>query len=68
MQGTRCRHVKRSASIDWEKKEQVRALLRRNIRRLLAKYRYPPDKQESAIALVNATGRTHRHRSRRLKG
>jgi type I restriction enzyme R subunit len=44
--------VKRSASIDWEKKEQVRALLRRNIRRLLAKYKYPPDKQDSAVALV----------------
>jgi type I restriction enzyme R subunit len=44
--------VRRNATIDWDKKEQVRASLRRHIRRLLAKHRYPPDKQESAVALV----------------
>ena len=44
--------VRRNATIDWEKKEQVRASLRRHIRRLLARYRYPPDKQESAVLLV----------------
>ena len=33
-------------------KEQVRALLRSRIKRLLVKYRYPPDRQESAIHLV----------------
>jgi type I restriction enzyme, R subunit len=44
--------VRRNATIDWDKKEQVRASLRRYIRRLLAKYKYPPDKQESAVALV----------------
>jgi hypothetical protein len=37
---------------DWARKEQVRAVLRRNIRRLLTKYHYPPDKQESAVQLV----------------
>ena len=35
-----------------DKKEQVRASLRRHIRRLLTKYKYPPDKQESAVLLV----------------
>ena len=44
--------VRRNATIDWDKKEQVRASLRRHIRRLLAKYKYPPDKQESAVSLV----------------
>ncbi len=44
--------VRRNASVDWDKKEQVRASLRRHIRRLLAKYKYPPDKQESAVVLV----------------
>ncbi|MFZ5869143.1 MAG: type I restriction endonuclease subunit R [Actinomycetota bacterium] len=44
--------VRRNATIDWDKKEQVRASLRRHIRRLLTKYRYPPDKQESAVVLV----------------
>jgi type I restriction enzyme R subunit len=38
--------------VDWDKKEQVRALLRRSVRRLLTKYHYPPDQQESAIDLV----------------
>jgi type I restriction enzyme R subunit len=38
--------------MDWDKKEQVRASLRRHIRRRLVKYHYPPDKHESAIILV----------------
>src|SRR3954451_7957169 len=44
--------IRRNATVDWDKKEQVRASLRRHIRRLLTKYKYPPDKQESAIMLV----------------
>ena len=44
--------VRSNATVDWDKKEQVRASLRRHIRRLLTKYHYPPDKQESAVQLV----------------
>jgi type I restriction enzyme R subunit len=44
--------VRRNVSVDWDKKEQVRASLRRHVRRLLARHRYPPDKQESAVRLV----------------
>jgi type I restriction enzyme, R subunit len=44
--------VRRNATVDWDKKEQVRASLRRHIRRLLTRYRYPPDKQEAAVLLV----------------
>ena len=44
--------VRKNATVDWDKKEQVRALLRSKIRRLLTKYRYPPDKQEAAVQLV----------------
>jgi type I restriction enzyme R subunit len=44
--------VRRSATVDWDKKEQVRALLRRNIRRLLVKHGYPPDMQETAVVQV----------------
>jgi len=44
--------VRRNATVDWDKKEQVRAMLRAQVRRLLKKHRYPPDKEESAIALV----------------
>jgi type I restriction enzyme R subunit len=44
--------VRTNTSVDWDKKEQVRALLRSKIRRLLTKYRYPPDRQEPAVLLV----------------
>ena len=44
--------VRANTTVDWDKKEQVRASLRRHIRRLLAKYHYPPDKQEAAVLLV----------------
>src|SRR5579875_417015 len=44
--------VRANTSVDWDKKEQVRALLRSKVRRLLTKYHYPPDRQESAVLLV----------------
>lgn len=44
--------VRNSKTIDWMQKESVRAKMRSRIRRLLAIYGYPPDKQESAIKLV----------------
>jgi type I restriction enzyme, R subunit len=44
--------VRRNATIDWDKKEQVRASLRRHVRRLLIRFGYPPDKQEAAVRLV----------------
>jgi type I restriction enzyme R subunit len=37
--------VKSSATIDWTLKESVRARLRRNVKRILNKYGYPPDQQ-----------------------
>ncbi len=44
--------VRANTSVDWDKKEQVRALLRSKIRRLLTKHHYPPDKQATAVALI----------------
>lgn len=44
--------VRESASIDWNLKESVRAAMRARVRRLLAKYDYPPDKEERAVELV----------------
>ena len=44
--------VRESATIDWNLKESVRAGLRAKVRRLLARYDYPPDKEERAIELV----------------
>ena len=44
--------IQRSATIDWTLKESVRARMRSRIKRLLAKYKYPPDKQEEAVKLI----------------
>jgi type I restriction enzyme R subunit len=44
--------VRNSTTIDWTIKESVQATLRRNIRRILRKYGYPPDKQEKAVQTV----------------
>jgi type I restriction enzyme R subunit len=44
--------VKRMPKLDWTQREPVRAGLRRNVRRLLAKYGYPPDLSEDATQLV----------------
>ena len=44
--------VKRMPKLDWTERESVRATLRRNVRRLLAKYGYPPDLAEGATQLV----------------
>ena len=55
--------VRRNATIDSDKKEQVRA----SLRRLLARYKYPPDKQESAVLLVMQQAELFRPRARGLK-
>ncbi len=44
--------VKNMPKLDWTQRESVRASLRRNVRRLLAKYGYPPDLAEGATQLV----------------
>jgi type I restriction enzyme, R subunit len=46
--------VRNNTSIDWAVREQVRANLRRMVKRVLRKYGYPPDKQEGAAELVLA--------------
>jgi type I restriction enzyme R subunit len=44
--------IRANVSIDWTIKESVRAKLRSAVKRVLRKYGYPPDKQESATDLV----------------
>jgi type I restriction enzyme R subunit len=44
--------VKKMPKLDWAQRESVRAGLRRNVRRLLARYGYPPDLAEDATQLV----------------
>jgi type I restriction enzyme R subunit len=44
--------VRSSATIDWNLKESVRAEMRTKVRRLLARFDYPPDHEERAVELV----------------
>ena len=44
--------VRRNVTIDWTLKESIRAKLRLGVKRILRKYRYPPDKQEKAAETV----------------
>jgi type I restriction enzyme R subunit len=44
--------VRANTSIDWTKKESVKARLRTLVRRALRKYGYPPDLQETAVQTV----------------
>lgn len=44
--------VRNSTTIDWTIKESVQAELRRNIKRILRKFGYPPDLQEKAVDTV----------------
>ncbi|MCB1698836.1 MAG: DUF3387 domain-containing protein, partial [Halioglobus sp.] len=45
-------NLRNNITVDWSKRESVRAKLRLMVKRILRKYKYPPDKQEVAIALV----------------
>jgi type I restriction enzyme R subunit len=44
--------IRRSISLDWVMRDDVRTKLRTIIKRLLAKYNYPPDSEAKAIELV----------------
>lgn len=44
--------LRKSRTIDWEKKESARAGMRRMIKRLLKKYKYPPEGYEEAMQTV----------------
>ncbi|HIF9478093.1 TPA: type I restriction endonuclease subunit R [Photobacterium damselae] len=44
--------LRKSATVDWQKRESVRARMRNLVRRLLRRWKYPPDKADEAIKLV----------------
>lgn len=44
--------LRKNRTIDWQKKETARAGMRKMVKRLLKKYKYPPDKYEDAIETV----------------
>lgn len=44
--------LRRSITVDWAKRETVRAKLRVMVKTLLRRYKYPPDRQEEATETV----------------
>ncbi len=45
-------NLRQNLSVDWSQRESVRAKLRLMVKRILRKYKYPPDQQEAAVELV----------------
>jgi type I site-specific restriction-modification system R (restriction) subunit len=45
-------NLRKNLSVDWSARESVRARLHLMVKRILRKYRYPPDLQEGAVELV----------------
>jgi type I restriction enzyme R subunit len=45
-------NLRKSVTVDWSARESVRATLRLMVKRVLRKYKYPPDQQELAVELV----------------
>ena len=45
-------NLRQNLSVDWSERESVRAKLRLMVKRILRKYKYPPDEQDAAVELV----------------
>ena len=45
-------NLRKSMTVDWSQRESVRANLRLMVKRILRKYKYPPDMQDAAVELV----------------
>ena len=45
-------NLKQNLKVDWAERESVRANLRLMVKRILRKYKYPPDEQDGAVELV----------------
>jgi type I restriction enzyme, R subunit len=44
--------IKGNVSVDWMQRDSARANIRRHVKRLLRKYGYPPDLQDTAVQNV----------------
>lgn len=44
--------IRRSRTVDWDKKESARAYMRTQVKHLLRKYDYPPEKARGAVDIV----------------
>ena len=45
-------NLRKNITVDWAQRESVRATLRLMVKRILRKYKYPPDLQDAAVELV----------------
>lgn len=45
-------NLRKNITVDWSKRESVRASLRLMVKRILRKYKYPPDMADAAVELV----------------
>ena len=45
-------NLRQNLTVDWSERESVRARLRLMVKRILRKYKYPPDLQDAAVELV----------------
>jgi type I restriction enzyme R subunit len=45
-------NLRKNITVDWSKRESVRASLRLMVKRILRKYKYPPDMADSAVELI----------------
>ncbi|ALV79059.1 type I restriction endonuclease subunit R [Pseudomonas aeruginosa] len=50
--------LRQNVTVDWNNRDSVRAKLRLLVKRILRKYKYPPDQQEEAAQLVLAQAET----------
>jgi type I restriction enzyme R subunit len=44
--------LRKNITVDWSERESVRAGLRLMVKRILKKYKYPPDQEQEAVKLV----------------
>jgi type I restriction enzyme R subunit len=44
--------LRRNVTVDWAKRDSVRATLRLLVKRILRKYKYPPDLESAAVEMV----------------
>ena len=45
-------NLRQNLTVDWSQRESVQAKLRLMVKRILRKYKYPPDQQDAAVELV----------------
>ena len=45
-------NLRKNITVDWSQRESVRASLRLMVKRILRKYKYPPDMADAAVELV----------------